>query len=162
MMAAMKRIAHDLTYPGATVEQVTAMLMTPAFREAVCDAQKDVVRRSATVTGHQVTVDQTQSSDRIPGFAKKFVGDEIRILQTEDWTGTHGKIEVTIPGKPGHIKGTAEVAASGDGVVETVVLEISVHIPFVGGKIEGLIGDKLLSSLRAENRVGRTWLEGQA
>ena len=34
--------------------------------------------------------------------------------------------------------------------------------PFVGGKIEGLIGDKLLSSLRAENRVGRTWLEGQA
>ena len=162
MMAPMKRITHDLTYPGATVEQVTAMLMTPAFREAVCDAQKDVVRRSATVSGSAVTIDQTQSADRIPGFAKKFVGDEIRILQKEDWTGTHGDISVTIPGKPGNITGVADVAASTDGVVEKVVLEISVGIPFVGGKIEGLIGDKLLSSLRAENRVGRTWREGQA
>ena len=162
MMAPMKRITHELTYPGATVEQVTAMLMTPAFREAVCDAQKDVVRRSSTVSGSSVTIDQAQSADRIPGFAKKFVGDEIRILQEEEWTGPHGDITVTIPGKPGSITGVADVAASADGVVEKVILEITVGIPFVGGKIEGLIGDKLLSSLRAENRVGRTWLEAQA
>ncbi|MET1060652.1 MAG: DUF2505 domain-containing protein [Nocardioides sp.] len=159
----MKRITHELTYPGATVEQVTGMLMTPAFREAVCDAQKDVQRREVSIDGTTVSIDQTQSADRIPGFAKKFVGNEIRILQEERWTSsTHGDVTVTIPGKPGQIAGTVEVVESGDGVTETVVLEITVSIPFVGGKIESLIGEKLKHSLETENRVGRTWLEGQA
>ena len=163
MMAAMKRITHELSYPGATVEQVTGMLMTPAFREAVCDAQKDVLKREVGIDGTTVTIDQTQGADRIPGFAKKFVGSEIRILQEERWTSpTHGDVTVTIPGKPGQIAGTVDVTGAGEGVTETVVLEITVSIPFVGGKIESLIGDKLKSSLTTENRVGRTWLEGQA
>ena len=54
------------------------------------------------------------------------------------------------------------MAAAGDGVTETVTLEITVSIPLVGGKIESLIGDKLTHSLETENSVGRTWLEGQA
>ena len=159
----MKRITHELTYPGATVEQVTGMLMTPAFREAVCDAQKDVLKREVGIDGTTVTIDQTQGADRIPGFAKKFVGSEIRILQEERWTSpTHGDVTVTIPGKPGQIAGTVDVTGAGEGVTETVDLEITVSIPFVGGKIESLIGDKLTHSLATENRVGRTWLEGQA
>jgi hypothetical protein len=159
----MKRITHELSYPGATVEQVTGMLMTPAFREAVCDAQKDVRKSEVNIDGTTVTIDQTQGADRIPGFAKKFVGSEIRILQEERWTSpTHGDVTVTIPGKPGQIAGTVDVTGAGEGVTETVVLEITVSIPFVGGKIESLIGDKLKSSLTTENRVGRTWLEGQA
>ena len=163
MMAAMKRITHELSYPGATVEQVTGMLMTPAFREAVCDAQKDVLKREVGIDGTTVTIDQTQGADRIPGFAKKFVGSEIRILQEERWTSpTHGDVTVTIPGKPGQIAGTVDVTGAGEGVTETVVLEIIVSIPFVGGKIESLIGDKLKRSLETENSVGRTWLEGQA
>jgi hypothetical protein len=163
MMTAMKRISHDLTYPGATGDQVSAMLMTPAFREAVCDAQRDMVRRTVSVDGTSVTVDQTQSGDRIPGFAKKFVGDEIRILQEETWgSPLRGDITVTIPGKPGQIAGTATVEEVGSGVVERVVLEIRVGIPLVGGKIEGLVGDKLLKSLKTENEVGRRWLEEHA
>ncbi len=159
----MKRITHELTYPGATVDQVVEMLMAPSFREAVCDAQKDVVRRTVTIAGETVSVDQTQAADRVPGFARRFVGDEIRILQEERWTSpTHGDVTVTIPGSPGRIAGTADVVASGSGVLETVVLEISVGIPLVGGKIESLIGEKLQKSLETENAVGRTWLEGRA
>ena len=163
MMSPMKRITHELTYPGATVEQVTGMLMTPAFREAVCEAQKDVQKSEVTIDGTTVTIDQTQGADRIPGFARKFVGDEIRILQEERWTSpTHADVTVTIPGKPGQIAGSVDLVAARDGVTETVSLEITVSIPFVGGKIESLIGDKLRHSLETENRVGRTWLEGQA
>lgn len=159
----MKRITHELTYPGATVEQVTGMLMTPAFREAVCEAQKDVQKSEVTIDGTTVTIDQTQGADRIPGFAKKFVGNEIRILQEEHWTSpAHGDVTVTIPGKPGKIAGSIDVVAAGDGVTETVALEITVSIPLVGGKIESLIGEKLTHSLETENRVGRSWLEGQA
>lgn len=164
MMSAMK-FSHEIRY-AAGADDVYAMLGEQAFREQVCEASGTLahtVQVTPSGTGMNVVVDRTMPADGIPSFATKFVGDKIQVVQHETWAGPNGaKLEVTIPGKPGHIKGTAEVARSGDDVVETVVLEISVHIPFVGGKIEGLIGDKLLSSLRAENRVGRTWLEGQA
>ncbi|WP_110206261.1 DUF2505 domain-containing protein [Nocardioides daejeonensis] len=155
----MSRVTHDLVYDGATVDQVVAMLMTPAFREAVCDAQTHMLGREVTIDGNRVTVDQRQDADNIPSFAKKFVGAELRIVQAEEWTTpTHGDIHVTIPGKPGDIRGTADVRQDGDRVVETVVLDVEVKIPLVGGKIAGLIGDKLKRTLEVEERTGRTWL----
>ena len=33
----------------------------------------------------EVTIDQVQAADGIPSFAKKFVGDEINIVQAETW-----------------------------------------------------------------------------
>src|SRR5690606_3381312 len=112
-----------------------------------------------TIDGNRVTVDQRQDADNIPSFAKKFVGAELRIVQAEEWaTPTHGDIHVTIPGKPGDIRGTADVRQDGDRVVETVVLDVEVKIPLVGGKIAGLIGDKLKRTLEVEERTGRTWL----
>lgn len=158
----MTRVKVDLHYPGASVEQVTDMLMTAAFREAVCDSQSHVVARTVTVDGSSVTVDQRQSATEIPGFAKKFVGDELQIVQAEQWTSpTHGDVHVTIPGKPGKVTGVVDVRAVDDGVVETVVLDVEVNIPLVGGKIAKLIAEKLERTLQAENRVGRTWLAGE-
>lgn len=155
------RVEERLTYPGTTVEAVVAMLMTPAFREAACASQKRIVGHSVTIEGPRVTIDQRHSADGVPGVAKKFVGDEIRILQEESWTSpTHGDITVSIPGKPGSVTGTADLAQVGDDVVETVVLDITVNIPLVGNKIAGMIGDKLARTLRAENEVGLAWLNG--
>ena len=97
----------------------------------------------------------------IPGFAKKFVGDEINIVQSEDWTSPEkGNIHVTIPGKPGEMSGTALLTEDPDGTTETVNLTVKVNIPLVGGKIEGLIADLLSKALRAEHRTGVTWLAG--
>ncbi|MGH3363865.1 MAG: DUF2505 domain-containing protein, partial [Nocardioidaceae bacterium] len=98
-------------------------------------------------------------ADGIPSFAKKFVGDSIHIRQHEEWSSaTDAKLEVSIPGKPGHLKGTITLRPNGDGTVETVSGEIRVHIPLVGGKIEGLIAELLEHALRAEQRVGTAWL----
>ncbi len=158
----MTQIKVDLSYPGASIDQVVEMLMTPAFREAVCDSQKHVIGREVTIDGTSVTVDQRQSADKIPGFAKKFVGDDLQIVQSETWTTpTHGDIVVTIPGKPGKISGTADVRAVDDGVLETVVLDVEVSIPLVGGKIARLIAEKLERTLHAENKVGLSWLAGE-
>ncbi|WP_235736752.1 DUF2505 domain-containing protein [Nocardioides alcanivorans] len=156
----MTTVKHELVYAGATVDDVLAMLMTPAFREAVCDAQKHMLARTVTVDGTTVVVDQRQDAGNIPGFAKKFVGADLQIVQTETWTGPHGDISVTIPGKPGNISGTADVRQDGDRVVETVVLEVEVNIPLVGGKIAKLIAEKLQKTLEVEEQTGRTWLAG--
>ncbi len=161
----MKKVAEELRYDGATLEQVHEMLADPAFREQVCDSQ-GVLRHTVQVQrdgrGMTVEIDQVQAAQGIPGFAKKFVGDEINIVQTEDWTAPEkGNLHITIPGKPGEMAGTALLTEDPDGTTETVNLSVKVNIPFVGGKIEGLVADLLSRALRAEHRVGVKWLAGK-
>ena len=155
-----KRLVHEMAY-DAPVEKVLAMLADPAFREEVCDYQRVLRREVSTQTtadGFEVTIDQVQAAQGIPSFAKKFVGEEINIVQTESWHGPSGDVTVTIPGKPGEMSGTAAVAGSGETCVETLDLTIKVNIPLAGGKIEGLIADLLLKALKAEHKVGQQYL----
>ncbi|MCW2764600.1 MAG: hypothetical protein JWO11_559 [Nocardioides sp.] len=156
-----RRLTHELTY-DAPLADVYAMLADPAFREEVCDFQR-VIRHTVTVVpqgaGMKVTIDQYQAAAGIPSFAKKFVGDEINIVQTETWSSdTNADIHVAIPGKPGDMTGTLRLRESGGVTTETVDLTIKVGIPLVGGKIEGLISDLLLKALKAENKVGHDYL----
>jgi hypothetical protein len=156
------RIVHELKYDAPLVD-VAAMLADPAFRNEVCVAMK-ATKHEVGIEGVQgdpmeVRVAYSQPTDRVPAFAKKFVGSEVDIVQSESWTSLeHGDIHVTIPGKPGEMTGTA-VLAEKDGVTtETVTLDIKVKIPLVAGKIEALIGKILGSAMRAENRTGVAWL----
>ena len=157
------KLSHDLTYDAPLVA-VGEMLMDPAFREEVCDAQ-GAVRRTATVepraAGMAVVIDQVMPAEGIPGFARKFVGDEINLVQTEQWSDIEtGTVDVVIPGKPGQMRGTITLRESGGTTTETVEMEIKVSIPLVGGKIESLIADLLRKALKAENIVGRGYLAG--
>ena len=156
------KLTHELTY-DAPLTDVGEMLMEPAFREQVCDAQ-GAIRKTVTIEqfggGMKVVVDAVQLAQGIPGFAKKFVGDEIQLVQTEQWSDIEsGRVEVVIPGKPGQMTGTVTLRESGGVTTETVQMEIKVNIPLVGGKIESLIADLLRKALNAENRVGRQYLQ---
>jgi hypothetical protein len=155
------RFEHTLRY-DASPEEVFAMLGEAVFRERVCEAQH-VTECTATVDGvddtMSVMVDQKRPSEGIPSFAKKFVGDTIHIQQREEWSSaTDAKLDVSIPGKPGHLKGTITLRPDGDGTVETVSGDLKVSIPLLGGKIEVLIAELLEHALQAEHRVGTAWL----
>lgn len=151
-----KRLTHDLTY-DAPIEAVRAMLLDEEFRRSVAVEQR-ALRSDVSITGGDVTFETVQPATGIPSFAKKFVGDEITVVQKETWSATDADIHVTIPGKPGEMVGTAKLRGSDARTVETVDLEIKVSIPLVGGKIEGLVADMLLKALKAENRAGVAWL----
>jgi len=155
------KFEHQLRY-DATPEEVYGMLADASFRERVCEAQH-VTTCTVSVDGVDgalsVTVDQKRPSAGIPGFARKFVGDEIHIVQKEEWSGpTDAALDVAIPGKPGHMKGTVTLRADGDGTLQTVSGELKVNIPVVGGKIERLIADLLEEALEKERQVGASWL----
>jgi hypothetical protein len=157
------RFSHDLTY-DAPLAAVDAMLMDPSFRERASDAQ-GAIRRSVSIgeepDGVTVVVDQVQTAEGIPGFARKFVGDEINLVQTETWTDAeNARVEVVIPGKPGEMTGTINLSESGGVTTERLEMTIKVNIPLVGGKIENLIADLLRKALKAENAVGRDYLSG--
>lgn len=155
------RFEHTLRY-DASPDEVFAMLGEAVFREQVCEAQH-ATEATATVDGvddtMSVAVDQRRPSEGIPSFAKKFVGDTIHILQREEWSSaTDATLDVTIPGKPGHLKGTITLRPDGDGTVETVSGDLKVAIPLVGGRIEVLVGELLEHALQTEHRVGTAWL----
>lgn len=157
-------ISEKLTYPGATLEQVVAMLADPDFREQVATYQT-AVRSSASNTGtgagSTARIEIVHGTEHVPSYARKFVGDEISIVQDETWTtDTHADVRVTIPGKPGDMTGTYDLAQVGDDVVQDVKLTVKVNIPFVGGKVEDLIAGLLSKAYRAENKVGLRWLAG--
>ena len=157
-----KKVRYELRYDGADPEQVYAMLSDPAFREEVCAFQR-FPRRDVTITptatGMDVVVDQHRPAHEVPSFARKLVGDEINIVQSESWSSpTTAALHVTIPGKPGDMQGTVTLTAVDGGTTEVVEVDVKASIPLVGGKIEGLIGDMLGKALRAENKVGRDWL----
>jgi hypothetical protein len=106
-----------------------------------------------------VSIDQVQAAEGIPSFARKFVGDEINIVQKEAWSSpTAAAVNVEIPGKPGEIRGTVSITEDEAGTTENVRMDVKVGIPLVGGKIEVLIAELLTKALRAENHVGRQWL----
>ena len=141
------------------------MLADPAFREKVCDYQ-GVLRRTVQAQqdgkGVTVTIDQVHAAQGMPGVVKKFVGEEINIVQTEDWTAPEkGNLHITIPGKPGEMAGTALLTEDPQGTTETVNLSVKVNLPLVGGTIEGLVADLLTKALRAEHKVGVKWLAGK-
>jgi hypothetical protein len=155
------RFSHDLTY-DAPMADVDAMLMDPEFRERACEAQ-GAIRQTVSVTedsgGVTVVVDQVQNAEGIPGFARKFVGEEINLIQTESWfDAENARVEVVIPGKPGEMAGTINLSESGGVTTERVEMDIKVNIPLVGGKIENLIADLLRKALKSENAVGRDYL----
>lgn len=158
----MKAIDYHLRYDGATAAEVYAMLGQQEFREQVCDYQ-GVIRRTVTVdvhdTGMDVHLDQAQATHRIPSFARKFVGDEINYVQDEAWSSpTAATVNVVIPGKPGEMKGTIRITEDATGTTQSVLMEVRIGIPLVGGKIEGLVAEMLTKALRAENEVGHRWL----
>jgi hypothetical protein len=158
----MKTFRKELSYPGASLDQVWKMLSDPEFREAVCRAQH-VVSHDITIApqgdGMVVRIEQVQATNGVPGFAKKIVGDTTTILSEETWTtNTAADLTVTIPGKPGDMTGGVALTENGDGVVQTIDLAITVGIPLVGGKIEGLLAELMGKAMAKENEVGREWL----
>ena len=151
------KLTQQLTY-DASAEAVAAMLDDPAFREEVLARQK-VVRGSVDIDGDVVRIEQVRSAHDIPSFARAFVGDEIVIVQTETWTSpTAAELALAIPGTPGKAAGTMTLTETGDTTTESIDLAVSVKIPLVGGKIEGMVADMIRVAFDVEHKVGVEWL----
>ena len=153
-------------YP-APADQVLAMLLDPAFREAVCreqEAKACEVSVSSEQPPATVSVNLELSMDGAPSAARKLTGDTVRTEQVETWeTASSATLRVVIPGKPGQLTGRISLTDNGDGTsTEQLDADVKVNIPIVGGKLEPLIGRVLGSGLRREREVGLRWLAERA
>ena len=157
------KFQHENRY-DAVPEDVVAMQTDEAYRSSLKSRTRSAGHHvSVTDEGGStvVEVDQRLKTQGIPSFAQKLVGETIQLVQREEWTDDRATFELTIPGKPGHLRGTIVVEPDGDGTVERVSGEAKASIPLVGGKIEKLLIDLVTHSLERSQERGAAWLAGE-
>jgi hypothetical protein len=161
------RLHEQISYQ-APVDEVFTMLCTQRFREQVCErtgALRYEVSVAAVGPTATIRVSRAVPAD-VPDLIKRFVGDEIEIVSTEIWTAPDAAANRTadllieIPGKPAQMRGSIRIEPVGAATVESVDGDISVNVPFVGGRIEGEIAKAIRAAIAEEADVGAAWLAG--
>jgi len=148
----------------AAPEQVFEVLTQEPFRHALAEAA-DMHRWEISVeeTSKGILVANTvwyrSTSDRLPAAAQKVVGTEVAIHQVETWTSYEGgTIEMEMPGKPGHIKGTFSLDYDGAASTQRVDADISVRIPLLGKTLEKILAGEFTDTLDIQARLGNEYL----
>ena len=100
----------------------------------------------------------------VPAYAKKFVGEQISTIQTDEWgpenaDGSYSAtMNVTFGKAPLEVNGTFSIEAEDGGAVLIVRSAAKASVPFVGGKVEGVAADQFQRAVRKEQEVGNEWL----
>lgn len=155
------KLKESFTYPNTDVESVYALVTDRTFRE---DAVAAVGGTDIEITiepsgdGHTITVIQTQPA-KVPDFIKKFIGESVKVKQTEKWGSPDGAgnrsadVKFSVIGQPAEM--LARTVLSGDGDVSFVVEgDLKVNVPFIGRRIEPEIAKIISASLRSDVEQG--------
>ena len=98
----------------------------------------------------------------LPSAAKKVIGETAVVTQTENWTRSGDQltctISITTKGAPGGTEGTMSVKPSGNGSTWAADFEISVPIPLLGKKLEGIMNDETSANFATEKTFNDAWL----
>ena len=153
---------HEMTF-DASIEDVRAMLLTPAYWDSVAQAT-GALSSTTTVTDSgsavELVSDEEQKVVGVPGFARKFVGESTRSIKTLRWTGDTATFVVETPGKPTSLSGTASLTGSGSSTTLRYDLDVKASVPLIGGKLEKLVADLTVEGFGKEEAAGVAWLAG--
>lgn len=156
------KLKETFTYPGADVEAVYAMVADGDFRARCAEATGATgveARAEAADGGHRVTIIREQPGD-LPPSIKKFVGDTVKIKQTENWGGPDAEgnrradVKMSVIGQPAEMLGTATLTSTGGDTEFTISGDVKVNVPFVGKKIEPTIHQAIVASVRSDVEQG--------
>lgn len=153
----------ELLFNG-TPEEVYAVLADEKFRHAVArraGSTEVEITTEQTEEGLVSTVCSRQPAPDLPGPMASLLGSELRVDQQEIWVShDHAKLEVTVHGKPGHIKGTVRLEPRGDQTAQIIDAEVKARIPLIGGKVEGVTCRVLGSIQKLQCEVANEMLAG--
>jgi hypothetical protein len=150
----------------ATVFSTLTSRSWPDRKKDVLHDGSRLVRREERADGGLTLVVSRELPAGVPGFLERFLPQDGRVVQTDDWGpddggGTRsGTWSVDIPGAPARLGGTMRLEPTTSGSRYLIDGEVTVKVPLVGGKAERFIagmveklagkeGDLLRSSLPA-------------
>jgi hypothetical protein len=153
----------ELLFNGSP-EQVYAVLSDESFRRKVAEragsTQTDITTEQ-TPEGLVATICSRQPAPDLPGPMAGLLGSELRVDQKETWiSNDQAELEVTIHGKPGHIKGMVWLEPRGGQTAQILDAEVHARIPLIGGKVEKVICRVLGSIQKLQCEVANEILAG--
>jgi hypothetical protein len=151
---------HFLASPKAVFEMLHDSGYLSAKSQLAIDSAASVDR---TDSGSTVTLQRRLTSD-LPEMARKFLGDEISVLEIQNWElpkkdgSAQAKLTVTISGAPVTVE--AEMKLFGDKSGTTIELtgSVKVAVPIFGAMAEGAVAGELEKIISLEQAIGENWL----
>ena len=143
----MSKAVHSDQPNQGDVEAAFRILSDESWAQRKQEALRDgsrVVRREDKPDGGVVLVVSRELPAGVPGFLERFLPQDGRVTQTDDWgpesggsrTGTW---KVEIPGAPARLGGTMRLEPTPTGSRFVVDGTVQVKVPLVGGKAESFI-----------------------
>ncbi len=151
---------HEQRFAASPAE-VVAMMTNPDYVQHKSDSTGSIK------TGVDVTVEDDEATvvnsrvmpADVPASVKSFVGDTIKVTETQVWNLDDRTATVDVSfGGPLSFTGTITLATDGDETVATTVGTFKATVPFVGGTIEEMASDQTKKYLRAEEKAAVEWL----
>ncbi len=102
------------------------------------------------------------NSAPIPDFARKFLGENNVITQSDAWDleKKTGRLEAEIRGVPVKVSADMKLADEGAGSANTLKWNLSCGIPFIGGKLEEVVAGDIKGKAKADLAKSREILKG--
>ncbi|AKE91067.1 MULTISPECIES: DUF2505 domain-containing protein [Rhodococcus] len=121
---------------------------------------EDVRTGDGTIDLHMT---QSIPAEHLPSFVTNFHPGDLVIHRHESWqpvTGDRatGRFSAHVDGLPGKVDGTSTMAPDGAGTIVEIDGEAEVRIPFLGGKIEGIIVEQIVELFDVERTFTAKWL----
>ncbi|MBP2475971.1 hypothetical protein JOF53_004843 [Crossiella equi] len=114
--------------------------------------------------GKETTVKLRQGipADKLPSFVRTLVPGDLVIERTETWRptgeGATASVHATVSGAPATIECSISVSGAGESCRVAGRLQVSVPLPFVGGKVEKAVIEQVKRLLDTEHEFTERWL----
>jgi len=158
---ASTQIAHP-------AQQVIATLSDRDFAEHLTKVANGTLKEftvNGDVTGaFTLTTVRAVPTDRVPDFARKFVGASIDITQVEKWSAPaadgsrDATVQITVGGVPVTVNGTEQLTSQGEASQLAVDAKVTSSIPFIGGKLASAAEPYVGKALNLQAAQVDAWL----
>jgi hypothetical protein len=161
---------HPIDYRSSSpypAERMFAAMSDPEYLRARLARMggKDAALVEHSANGGTVRYRLRQGLDRalLPSFVQALVPGDLLIerveeLRAEPAGGYRGDVAVRVPGTPVTAGGMMALADTATGSDFAVRAQVTVNVPFMGGRIEATIAEQVLNLLAAETGFTREWI----
>lgn len=159
------RIEHRSTFSADVATTFDAVAGEAALRarlEQIGGDDAELLEFVPAGDGVRYKLRQGISSDKLPSAVRTLHRGDLVVEREQTWkaagAGYTGTATASVSGVPGEI--TAKTSLTGEGEQATLVNigEVKVRIPFVGGKLEGVIAEQVTKLLEREAEFVAKWL----
>lgn len=157
------RFEHTITYP-APLETVAAMLTDVEYTKGrFAAARVNAKVEAAPANPSSIIARIPLDASLLPEPANRFVPADTVITLTETWgplsgSTLSGTAEGDFPGLPIRMTSQSQCVGENGVTQRTITGELTVSIPFMGGRIEQMIDRHLGSLVRQEEEFAAHWL----